>query len=136
MAAFAYETYWLGIRTTRRFLRVPSNFISIVFFPLMQLLVFSQLYKDIVQLPAFGEQTSYWAYLAPGQAAFTWPRRSPARGSTSPVTPASVLGNGDLGWVQIANFLVTGLLVIGAAVGMRRALLGTRCSSASRAPVS
>ena len=71
MAALAYETYYLGLRTTRRFLRVPSNFISIVFFPLMQLLVFSQLYKDIVQLPAFGEQTSYLAYLAPGQVVFT-----------------------------------------------------------------
>ncbi len=55
----------------RRFLRVPSNFISIVFFPLIQLLVFGQLYKDIVQLPAFGEQTSYLAYLAPGQVVFT-----------------------------------------------------------------
>ena len=37
----------------------------------MQLLVFSQLYKDIVQLPGFGPQSSYLAYLAPGQVAFT-----------------------------------------------------------------
>ncbi len=69
MAAFAYETYWLGLRTTRRFFRVPSNWMSIIFFPLIQLLVFSQLYKDIVQLPAFGRQ-SYLAYLAPGQIVF------------------------------------------------------------------
>jgi ABC-2 type transport system permease protein len=69
IAAFAYETYYLGIRTTRRFLRVPSNWISIIFFPLIQLLVFSQLYKDIVQLPAFGGR-SYLAYLAPGQVVF------------------------------------------------------------------
>ena len=48
---------------------MPSNWVSIIFFPLIQLLVFSQLYKDIVQLPAFGRQ-SYLAYLAPGQIVF------------------------------------------------------------------
>jgi len=69
IAAFAYETWWLGLRTTRRFFRVPANLISIIFFPLIQLLVFSQLYRDIVQLPAFGDQ-SYLAYLAPGQVVF------------------------------------------------------------------
>jgi ABC-2 type transport system permease protein len=71
MTALTYETYHLGLRTTRRFLRVPANFISIIFFPLIQLLVFSQLYQDIVQLPAFGDQSSYLAYLAPGQVVFT-----------------------------------------------------------------
>lgn len=68
---FLYEAYYLGMRTMRRFVRVPSNWISIIFFPLIQLLVFSQLYKDIVKLPGFGEQTSYLAYLAPGQVVFT-----------------------------------------------------------------
>jgi ABC-2 type transport system permease protein len=68
---FAYETYHLGIRTTRRFIRVPANVVSILFFPLIQLLAFSQLFQEIVQLPGFGEQTSYLAYLAPGQVAFT-----------------------------------------------------------------
>jgi len=34
----------------------------------------------------------------------------------------SLLSNGDLGWIQITNFMVTGLLVIAGAVGMRRAL--------------
>jgi ABC-2 type transport system permease protein len=71
LSAFAYETYYLGLRTTRRFIRVPSNWISILFFPLIQLLVFSQLYQQIVDLPGFGEQSSYLAYLAPGQVAFT-----------------------------------------------------------------
>ena len=70
VTSFAYETYHLGLRTTRRFVRVPANWISIIFFPLIQLLVFSQLYKDIVQLPGFGGQSSYLAYLAPGQVAF------------------------------------------------------------------
>jgi ABC-2 type transport system permease protein len=71
MTALAFETYYLGLRTTRRFLRVPANFISIIFFPLIQLLVFSQLSEDIVQLPGFGGESSYLAYLAPGQVAFT-----------------------------------------------------------------
>ena len=69
LSAFAYDTYWLGLRTTRRFFRVPANVVSIIFFPLIQLLVFSQLYKDIVQLPAFATD-SYLAYLAPGQVVF------------------------------------------------------------------
>jgi ABC-2 type transport system permease protein len=72
LGAFLYESYYLGLRTTRRFFRVPSNWISILFFPLIQLLVFSQLYQDIVQLPNFGGgQSSYLAYLAPGQVVFT-----------------------------------------------------------------
>lgn len=71
MSALAYESYHLGMRTVRRFLRVPSNWISVIFFPLVQLLVFSQLYKDIVVLPGFSGQSSYLAYLAPGQVVFT-----------------------------------------------------------------
>ena len=35
---------------------------------------------------------------------------------------ASQLANGDLGWIQIATFLVTGAMTIAAAVGVRRAL--------------
>jgi uncharacterized protein DUF998 len=34
----------------------------------------------------------------------------------------SLLANGDLGWIQTANFMVTGLLVIAGAIGMRQAL--------------
>lgn len=34
----------------------------------------------------------------------------------------SLLSNGEFGWVHIANFIVSGLLVIAGAVGMRRAL--------------
>lgn len=34
----------------------------------------------------------------------------------------SLLSNGSLGWIQIANFIVTGAFVIAAAVGMARAL--------------
>ncbi len=34
----------------------------------------------------------------------------------------SQLSNGGLGWIQIANFLLTGAMTIAAAVGVRRAL--------------
>src|SRR5207244_12855326 len=73
LAAFFYETWHQGVRCTRRFFRVPANWISIIFFPLIQLFVFSQLFKDIIQLPGFraGGNGSYLAYLAPGQIAFT-----------------------------------------------------------------
>jgi len=70
LTAFAWETRWLGLRTLRRFYRVPANPIGIVIFPIIQLIVFSQLYKDIVTLPGFAGQTSYLAYLAPGQIVF------------------------------------------------------------------
>lgn len=36
--------------------------------------------------------------------------------------PLSLLSLGDLGWIQIANFVVTGALFVLCAVGMRRAL--------------
>lgn len=36
--------------------------------------------------------------------------------------PLSVLANGPGGWVQTANFVLSGLMVIAAAVGFRRAL--------------
>src|SRR3712207_6625287 len=33
----------------------------------------------------------------------------------------SVLANGNLGWIQIANFLLAGTLFVGFAIGLRRA---------------
>ena len=39
--------------------------------------------------------------------------------------PLSVLANGPGGWVQTANFVVTGLLVVAAAVGFQRVLRAT-----------
>ena len=38
----------------------------------------------------------------------------------------SLLANGDLGWIQITNFLLTGLMTIAAAAGLRRALTSGR----------
>lgn len=41
----------------------------------------------------------------------------------------SVLSLGDLGWIQIANFIVTGLLAILCAVGMRQWLRSRRAGT-------
>jgi hypothetical protein len=43
--------------------------------------------------------------------------------------PASLLSVGDLGWIQITNFVVTGLLFVASAVGMRRVLLPGRAAT-------
>ncbi|GAA3470429.1 DUF998 domain-containing protein [Nonomuraea roseola] len=40
--------------------------------------------------------------------------------------PASLLANGGLGWVQIANLILAGLMTVAAAVGMRRAVRAGR----------
>ena len=42
---------------------------------------------------------------------------------------ASQLANGELGWIQITTFLVTGAMTIAAAVGVRRALGPGRLSA-------
>lgn len=41
----------------------------------------------------------------------------------------SLLSNGSLGWIQIANFLVTGAMVIAFAAGLSRALAGGRAAT-------
>jgi ABC-2 type transport system permease protein len=75
LAGFARETRLLGGRSLRRTFRVPANLISTILFPLIQLFVFSQLFKDIVSLPGFAASgnggSSYLDYLAPGQVTFT-----------------------------------------------------------------
>ena len=38
--------------------------------------------------------------------------------------PLSLLDLGDLGWIQIANFIVSGLLAFGGAIGLRRTSAG------------
>lgn len=38
----------------------------------------------------------------------------------------SLMSNGELGWIQVSNFLVTGLLVVAFAVGLRITLAGTK----------
>jgi hypothetical protein len=39
--------------------------------------------------------------------------------------PLSVLSNGDLGWLQITNFLICGALTVAGAVGLHRVVRGT-----------
>jgi hypothetical protein len=36
--------------------------------------------------------------------------------------PLSLMSNGELGWIQVANFVLTGLLTLASAMGMRRVL--------------
>jgi hypothetical protein len=43
--------------------------------------------------------------------------------------PLSLLSTGDLGWIQIANFVLSGLGYVAAAVGIRRALRGGRAGT-------
>lgn len=43
--------------------------------------------------------------------------------------PLSLLSNGDLGWIQITNFIVSGLLVLAAAVGIKQVMKGERRKS-------
>jgi ABC-2 type transport system permease protein len=69
LVGFGQDTLVLGQRTLRRFYRVPANPAGTILYPLIQLLVFSQLFKDIVRLPGF-EASSYLSYLAPGQIVF------------------------------------------------------------------
>jgi hypothetical membrane protein len=38
----------------------------------------------------------------------------------------SLLENGNLGWIQITNFILTGLMTVAAAVGLRRAMAAGR----------
>src|SRR4051794_21317997 len=40
--------------------------------------------------------------------------------------PWSLLSNGALGWIQITNFVLTGLMVLAAAAGILRAVPGSR----------
>jgi hypothetical protein len=42
---------------------------------------------------------------------------------------ASLLANGGLGWIQIANFVLTGAMTIAAGVGVRRALGSGRAAT-------
>lgn len=45
--------------------------------------------------------------------------------------PISFLALGELGWIQIVNFLLTGVLALAGALGLRRALRGQRGGAAS-----
>lgn len=44
--------------------------------------------------------------------------------------PISFLALGELGWIQVANFLLTGALALAGAIGLRRALRGQRGGTA------
>lgn len=46
----------------------------------------------------------------------------------------SLLANGRLGWIQIANFVLCGLMMVAAAAGLRRAIGGLRGGTGGWAP--
>ncbi|MBI2776999.1 MAG: ABC transporter permease [Chloroflexi bacterium] len=74
LSSFLRETRLLGWRALKRYYRVPANPVSTLLFPLMQLFVFSQLFRQIVLVPGFSRGAnpgSYLDYLAPGQVVFT-----------------------------------------------------------------
>ncbi|GAA0740987.1 DUF998 domain-containing protein [Dactylosporangium roseum] len=48
--------------------------------------------------------------------------------------PASMLSNGDQGWIQIANFVACGLLFVACAIGLRRILGPTAGPGATWGP--
>lgn len=59
-----------------------------------------------------------WAAVSLAQAA--------TRDGFDPVRhPLSMLSNGPLGWLQITNFVVAGVLALAGAAGLRRTLRGT-----------
>jgi hypothetical protein len=43
--------------------------------------------------------------------------------------PLSLLSNGDLGWLQVTNFVVAGLLILACAAGIRRAVYSGRAGT-------
>lgn len=43
--------------------------------------------------------------------------------------PLSLLALGDLGWIQVTNFVACGVLAFASAFGLRRALRGTRAGT-------
>ena len=49
--------------------------------------------------------------------------------------PWSALANGDLGWIQMVNLVLTGILVIAFSVGLGRVLATGRASAVDRARV-
>lgn len=58
-----------------------------------------------------------WAAVALGQAATR-------DGFDLTRHPLSLLSNGDLGWLQVANFVLAGALVVAGGLGLRRVLAG------------
>ena len=64
------------------------------------------------------------AGIVAGPLFFTvWALQASTRDGFDPTRhPISLLSLGDLGWIQVANFVLTGALVVACAVGLRRAL--------------
>lgn len=84
----------------------------------------------ITALPAVSVNRTRTLLACGAVAAPLWAAVALAQAATRPgfdVTrhPLSALSNGSLGWLQIGNFLVAGVLFVAGAVGLRRVLRST-----------
>lgn len=58
------ETYYLTARSLKEMVRIPMSLIFPILIPILQLLIFSQVFKNVANLPGF-EALSYLDYQAP-----------------------------------------------------------------------
>ena len=72
---------------------------------------------------------SYSASSLGGPAADPRPSQAEVAGYDIRRNAISQLSLGDLGWIQITSFLLTGLLAVACAIGVRRALRGQRAGT-------
>ncbi|HEX6235493.1 MAG TPA: ABC transporter permease [Jiangellaceae bacterium] len=127
--ALAHSTH-LAVRTVRILYRQPAYLAFTLIQPMVWLLLFSQLFERVVELPGFGG-TSYVAYLTPGVIVMTAMMNAGWAGNTliddmdrgvmdrylaSPVRRVAII-NGILVY-QAAVTIVQSLIVFGVALLM------------------
>lgn len=64
MSQIFVESYFLTERSIREILRLPMSLIFPILIPILQMLIFSQVFKNVAALPGFGA-ASYLEYQAP-----------------------------------------------------------------------
>jgi hypothetical membrane protein len=68
-----------------------------------------------------------YGILAPPLYVVVWLAQAATRDGFNPRQhAASLLANGEHGWIQIANFIVVGVMLLAAAIGIRRLGVGHR----------
>ena len=58
------ETYYLTVRTLKEIVRLPLSLVFPILIPILQMLIFSQVFKNVANLPGF-TSSSYLDYQAP-----------------------------------------------------------------------
>ena len=64
MRTMLLESYYLMARSIREILRIPMSLIFPILIPILQMLIFSQVFKNVANLPGF-KSGSYLDYQAP-----------------------------------------------------------------------